>query len=53
MATKREIMLACLRQLSMVYGTATNRYAEEKLYSMIDDALVYLSYGSGIASSRR
>ena len=42
MATKREIMLACLRQLSMVYGTATNRYAEEKLYSMIDDALEYV-----------
>lgn len=39
MATKREIMLQCLRQLSMVYGTATNKYAEEKLYSMIDDAL--------------
>lgn len=39
MATKRQIMLKCLRQLSMVYGSATNRYAEEKLYSMIDDAL--------------
>lgn len=42
MATKREIMLTCLRQLSMVYGTATNKYAEEKLYSMIDDALEYV-----------
>lgn len=42
MATKREIMLACLRQLSMVYGTATNKYAEEKLYGMIDDALEYV-----------
>ena len=39
MATKRQIMLHCLRQLSMVYGSAVNKYAEEKLYSMIDDAL--------------
>lgn len=39
MATKREIMLQCLRQLSMTYGTAVNKYAEEKLYGMIDDSL--------------
>ena len=39
MATKRDIMLKCLRQLSMVYGTSVNTYAEDKLYSMIDDAL--------------
>lgn len=39
MATKRQIMLKCLRQLSMVYGSAVNKYAEEKLYSMLDDAL--------------
>ena len=39
MSTKREIMLKCLRQLSLVYGTSVNTYAEDKLYSMIDDAL--------------
>ena len=39
MATKNKIMLDCLRQLSMVYGTSVNKYAEDKLYSMIDDAL--------------
>lgn len=39
MATKNKIMLDCLRQLSMVYGTSTNTYAEDKLYAMIDDAL--------------
>lgn len=39
MATKNKIMLDCLRQLSMVYGTSVNRYAEDKLFSMIDDAL--------------
>lgn len=39
MATKNKIMLDCLRQLSMVYGTSVNKYAEDKLFSMIDDAL--------------
>lgn len=39
MATKRKIMLDCLRQLSMVYGTSVNTYAEDKIYAMIDDAL--------------
>lgn len=32
-------MLQCLRQMSMVYGTATNKYAEERIYGLIDDAL--------------
>lgn len=32
-------MLDCLRQLSMVYGTSVNTYAEDKIYAMIDDAL--------------
>ena len=39
MTTKNKIMLDCLRQLSMVYGTSVNKYAEDKLFSMIDDAL--------------
>jgi len=39
MATKNQIMLDCLKQLSLVYGTSVNKYAEDKLYSMIDDAL--------------
>ena len=39
MATKNEIMLKCLRQLSLVYGTSVNRYAEEKLFALIDNAL--------------
>lgn len=40
MATKNSIMLSCLRQLSMVYGTSVNTYAEERLYAMIDEALM-------------
>lgn len=41
MATKNRIMLNCLQQLSMVYGTSVNIYAEDKLYTMLDDALEF------------
>lgn len=39
MATKKEIMLGCLRQLSLVYGSSVNKYAEDKIYANIDIAL--------------